>query len=974
MSHQVRDPGRWPLFEVRAVRYPDSSGTARTRLAIGLDYLVLDALSITTLYAELSRLYADPAAGLPSVELSFRDYLTALPPDPAAQERARTHWTGRLDELAPAPALPFARDPALVETPRFTRRQLRLDRARWQFVKDEAARHGLTPSTVLLAAYGEVLATWSGSDAVTVTLTLFNRRDVHPHVNRVLGDFTTVAPATYRRSDGGWLAAARELQRRQAQDLDHQDVQASWLLRELARRAGTLNTAPVVFTSALGVGDAALADVGSGFPQKVWGLSQSPQVCLDHQVTEESGELVVTWDAVEELFCDGVLDAMTDAHARLLGHLAEGDWLAEGDRTVPVPALLPVGQERERAALNGTRSVGQGLLHQEFFARASAEPGRTALVTTGGSVIGYGALASEALRVAAALRDRGVGEGDLVAITLPRGPGQIIAVLGVLAAGAAYVPLGAEQPPARRDRISRAAGVRLTIGEHPAGQSAGHLGRDATPDEGGDVTLDESACPVITLEEALTAEAARAPRATAPSALAYVIFTSGSTGEPKGVAMTHGAAWNTVTAINALHGIAADDRVFALSSLDFDLSVYDIFGLLAVGGSLLLPTEEQRREPRLWLDLAREHEVTVWNSVPALLDLLLDADEHAPGGGGGLQSLRTALVSGDWIGLDLPGRLRERTARRCRFVAMGGATEAAVWSNAFIVDEPLTDWPSIPYGRPLPGQRYRVVGPDGRDCPDWVAGELWIGGAGLATGYLGDPEQTARKFVRHGGERWYRTGDLGRYRPGGLLEFLGRMDNQLKISGHRIEAGEVEAAIEAHPYVSRAAAVATGERTARRLTAFAVLNSGGAGDGLSPETWLRPWLSERLAPYAIPSRIIAVSALPLTGNGKVDRGALIRLADQDGPSPDADSEPPRGEFEAGLAELWGTVLPTPVRDRNANFFTVGGDSLSAIRLASVIERQFGVRIPVRRLLAAPTIAALGAEIAIAVNDTEIGEL
>jgi amino acid adenylation domain-containing protein len=960
MSHQVRDPGRWPLFEVRAVRYLDSSGTARTRLGIGLDYLVLDALSITTLYAELNRLYADPAAELPLVELGFRDYLTALPPDLAAQERARAHWTGRLDELAPAPALPFARNPALVETPRFTRRQQRLDRTRWQSVKDEAARHGLTPSTVLLAAYGEVLTTWSGSDAVTVTLTLFNRRDMHPHVNRVLGDFTTVAPATYRCSDEGWLAAARELQRRQAEDLDHQDVQVSWLLRELARRAGTLNTAPVVFTSALGVGDATLSDAGSGFPQKVWGVSQSPQVCLDHQVTEESGELVVTWDAVEELFCDGVLDAMTDAHARLLDHLAEGDWAA------PVPGLLPAGQGRERAALNGTRSLGQGLLHQEFFARASAEPDRTALVTTEGSVIGYGALASAALRIATALRDRGVGEGDLVAITLPWGPGQIIAVLGVLAAGAAYVPLGIEQPLARRDRISRAAGVRLTIGEHPAGQVAGHLG--------GDAPREASACPVVTIEEALTAEAARAPRATAATALAYVIFTSGSTGEPKGVAMTHSAAWNTVTAINALHGIDADDRVFALSSLDFDLSVYDIFGLLAVGGSLLLPTEEQRREPRLWPDLVREHEVTVWNSVPALLDLLLDADEHAPGEGGGLRGLRTALISGDWIGLDLPGRLRERTAHRCRFVAMGGATEAAVWSNAFTAEEPLPDWPSIPYGRPLPGQRYRVVGPDGRDCPDWVAGELWIGGAGLAAGYLGDPVQTARKFVSHGGERWYRTGDLGRYRPGGLLEFLGRMDDQLKISGHRIEAGEVEAAIEAHPYVSRAAAVAIGERTARRLTAFAVLNSGGVGDARPPETWLRPWLSERLAPYAIPSRIIVLSALPLTGNGKVDRRALIRLADQEGPSSDADSEPPQGEFEAALAELWGTVLPAPVRDRNANFFTIGGDSLSAIRLASAIERQFGVRVPVRRLLAAPTIAALGAEIAIVVNDTEIGEL
>ncbi|MFB9838645.1 amino acid adenylation domain-containing protein, partial [Actinoallomurus acaciae] len=948
MSHQVRDPARWPLFDVRAVRYQEPSGTSRVRLGIGLDYLVLDALSITTLYAELGRLYADPAAVLPPVELGFRDYVTGPAPDPRARERARAHWSRRLEELPPAPALPFDRDPVFVETPRFTRRRRCLDRARWQALKDTAARHGLTPSTVLLAAYGEVLATWSGSDAVAVTLTLFNRREVHPHVHRVLGDFTGLAPAAYRRSDRGWLTAVKELQRRQAEDLDHHAVPASWLLRELARRTGTLDgAAPVVFTSALGIGDAALSDTAAGFPPKVWGVSQTPQVCLDHQVTEESGELVVTWDAVEELFCDGVLDAMADAHARLLDHLAGGDW------TAPIPDLVPADQRRARAALNRTRPNEPRLLHEAFFERAATEPGRTALVAADGRTVDHGALADAALRTATALAERGVGEGDLVAVTLPKGPEQIIAVLGVLAAGAAYVPIGVEQPAARRDRMRAAAGVRLTIAAE---------------------TSDEDA--VLTVDDALTAEPADGPRTVPPTALAYVIFTSGSTGEPKGVAMSHSAAWNTVTAINTLHGVGPRDRVFALSALDFDLSVYDIFGLLAAGGSLLLPTEEQRREPHHWPALVREHGVTVWNTVPALLDLLLDAGDRAPRNGRALHGLRTVLVSGDWIGLDLPGRLRERTAHGCRLVAMGGATEAAIWSNTFTVDKLDPGWPSIPYGHPLPGQRYRVAGPGGRDCPDWCAGELWIGGAGLADGYLADPEHTARRFVHHDGRRWYRTGDLGRYRPGGLLEFLGRMDGQLKIAGHRIESGEVEAAIEAHPHVTRAAVVAAGERTARRLAAFAVLDQDGAEDPRPVETWLRPWLARRLAPYAVPSRVRVLPALPLTGNGKVDRRALADLAERDPSHPRAASEPPQGPVETTLAELWDTVLPTPVRDRHTDFLTLGGDSLSAIRLTSAIEHRFGIRVPVRRLLAAPTVAALGTEVAAAVaaNDTEIGEL
>ncbi|GAA4203981.1 non-ribosomal peptide synthetase [Streptosporangium oxazolinicum] len=954
MSHQVRDPGRWPLFDLAAVRYPGPAGSVRTRLAVGLDYLVLDALSITTLYAELNALYADPGASLPAIELSFRDYLTQLPADPRSAERARAHWRARLEELPPVPALPLERDPALLERPRFTRRQLRLDAAAWRTVKERAAGHGLTPSTVLLAVYGEVLATWSGTDALTLTLTLFNRREAHPHVHRVLGDFTSLSLAAYRRSGDGWLPAAAALQRRQAEDLDHQDVPIAWLLREFARRSGTLDAAaPVVFTSALGVGDAALSDPASGFPPKVWGISQSPQVILDNQVTEESGELIVTWDAVEELFSDGVLDAMFDAHTRLIHHLADGDWSA------PIPDPLPAAQRRRRVEV-ALEEEGDPViprpLHEAFFERAAAEPDRTALVTCEGGTIGYGALADGALRVAAALLERGVRPEDLVAVSLPKGPEQITAVLGVLAAGAAYVPIGLDQPAARRDRIRAAAGIGLTLGERSEPPQAG-------------------AHQVMSLREALSHEPLERARHAPVEALAYVIFTSGSTGEPKGVKISHAAAWNTVADIGARHDIGPGDRVFALSALDFDLSVYDIFGLLSAGGSLLLPADELRHEPERWPELVRRHEVTVWNTVPALLDLLLDAAEHAAADSGALRGLRVALVSGDWIGLDLPGRLRALTVGPCRFVAMGGATEASVWSNTLTVEKVDPGWASIPYGRPLTGQRYRVVDGFGRDCPDWTPGELWIGGAGLAMGYLGDPRRTAEKFPTHDGQRWYRTGDLGRYRSDGLLEFLGRLDTQLKIAGHRIEAGEVEAAIESHPDIFRAAVVAVGERTARRLVAFAVPRELPGGSPTGPDApglseRLHRRLGERLAAYAVPSRVLLLPALPLTANGKVDRAALALLAAQ-GTSPAG--EPPRGEVETALAELWEAQLPGSAPDRDAGFFTAGGDSLSAIRLVSAIERRFGAGITIRTLLAAPTIAALAAKIT-AAADIEIGEL
>ncbi|WP_239078006.1 non-ribosomal peptide synthetase [Streptomyces sp. SID9124] len=961
LSQQVRDPARWPLFAVEAVRYHEG-GAVRTRIGIGLDYLVLDALSITTFYAELNTLYADPEHQLPPVDVSFRDYLTGLPADPEAAGRARAHWQERLSDLPPPPALPFERDPAALDAPVFTRRRLSLPAEDWQAVKREAARHGLTPSTVLLALYAEVLETWSGTDALTVTLTLFNRRDVHPHIHRVLGDFTSLSLAGHRRDDASWLTAATALQRRQAEDLDHPDVPIDWLLREFGRRTGTVDAAaPVVFTSAIGVGDATLTGPGTGFPAKVWGISQSPQVCLDNQVTEESGALVVTWDAVEELFPEGVLDAMFAAYERLLRYVVAGDWHA------PLPGLLTASHlERRTAAARqaALEPVDPRPLHAAFFAHAETGPDRTALVTAAGEEVTYGALAEQALRTAAALADAGAAPGDLVAVTLPKGPEQIAAVLGALAAGAAYVPLSLEQPAARLERVRATAAFDIVLGDWPASRGTTAPRALSVTDTQGHVPLP-------------------APVATPPEALAYVIFTSGSTGEPKGVQITHAAAWNTIADINARHGIGGQDRVLALSALDFDLSVYDIFGLLGAGGSLLLPTEDQRREPARWPGLLDRHGVTVWNTVPALLDLLLDADGQEAPESGRIAGLRTALVSGDWIGLDLPGRLRERTARRCTFVAMGGATEAAIWSNTLTVEEPDPRWVSIPYGRPLTGQHYRVVDQDGRDCPDWTPGELWIGGAGLARGYLADPARTAEKFVDRDGRRWYRTGDLGRFRGDGLLEFLGRLDSQLKIAGHRIEAGEIEAALESHPAVARAAVVAVGERTAKRLAAFAVPHEPISAEpdgttvrdtGLTESLFAR--LAERVPVYAVPSRIHLLPALPLTANGKVDRKTLAGLAGPDaGP---AAAEPPHAGTETTLADLWSEYLPHWTPDRNANFFASGGDSLTALRLLTAIERRLGATVPARRFFATPTVAALAADITrtLAAHGTayETGEL
>ncbi|MDN5916863.1 MAG: amino acid adenylation domain-containing protein, partial [Pseudonocardia sp.] len=914
MSHQVLDPRRWPLFDVRAVEY-ERDGERRTRIGVGLDNLLVDALSIVAIYTELSLRYADPHTEPAPVEASFRDYVLSVAPQPEQRELSEAWWRERIGDLPPAPRLPLRAEPAAVTPPRFSRRDTRLGADQWTRIKERARALDLTPSTVLMACYAEVLSAWSARADLTLNLTLFDRRDVHPDIDRVLGDFTSLLLVPHRpRAGEGWLDRARRLQSEVWAGLEHRDVSAVWVQRELTKQSGDADaTMPVVFTSALG-GHYELGDL-FGYADLVWGLTQTPQVWLDHQVIEYRGELILNWDAVDDLFPDGLLDDMFAAYRGLLDRLSGDDWEA------PVPDLLPAGQAAVRERVNATEGAEHPRpLHHDVFARAAAAPDRPALLggDGDGGELSYGALADSALRVAAVLRTAGVRTGDTVAVTLPRGPGQIVAVLGVLAAGGVYVPVGVDQPPARRGRIHAAAGIRTVVTE-------------------------------AVLAEARAAEPLAEPVPVDPDALAYVIFTSGSTGEPKGVEITHRAALNTIDDINRRFHVGPDDRVLAVSALDFDLSVYDIFGLLGAGGALVLVAEQDRREARAWLRACAAYGVTVWNSVPALLDMLLvGADELPPG-------LRLAMVSGDWVGLDMLGRVRAASDGRCRLISLGGATEAAIWSNWFDVATPAPGWTSVPYGHPLTNQRFRVVDDLGRDCPAWVPGELWIGGTGVAEGYRGDPGRTADRFVKHDGHRWYRTGDLGRYHPDGILEFLGRRDQQVKIRGHRIELGEIEAALAEHPGVAQAKVLAPGGRGERRIAAVVV----PAGPALATAD-LEAFLADRLPVYALPTGYATVEELPLTVNGKVDVGALALVTTDEASALD---DPPSGQAEEAVSAVWAEVLDLASDPgRGQNFFGLGGDSLAATRCVEILRRRYGVELSLRQLFATPTVADVAAHL------------
>ncbi|MEM0939721.1 MAG: amino acid adenylation domain-containing protein [Bacteroidota bacterium] len=510
---------------------------------------------------------------------------------------------------------------------------------------------------------------------------------------------------------------------------------------------------------------------------------------VDLEITWELGNLYPHREAIHEI--------MT-AHRLMI------QWIADGMLVQKPPVLIPKTQLRVRNTINSvSRRIPDNLLHQDFFEIAERMPHQTALIMESpeSRKVTYKELADNSLILASNLVDRGVKSGDLVAISLPKGVEQITGVLGILASGATYVPISPDLPKERREKILHKAGIRYVITNESIAKT--YTNKEAE----------------IILVNAKAERHLNKPVRIPSSFLAYVIFTSGSTGEPKGVEITHASAFNTIYDINARYNISDQDCVLALSALDFDLSVYDMFGLLSVGGTIVLPSENDRKEAPAWLQLIQSHQVTIWNTVPALLEMLLIANEEVDH----LNTLRIVLSSGDWVAIDLPSRLKKH-APNANFIALGGATEAAIWSNYFEVKKVEEQWNAVPYGWPLSNQKYRIANPQGKDCPNGVEGELWIGGKGIARGYLSEPQLSANSFVTFQEETWYKTGDLGKYWPDGNIEFLGRRDLQVKVNGYRIELGEIESSLKKFEGIEQAVAAVYNTGSSKHLVAGVIEN------------------------------------------------------------------------------------------------------------------------------------------------------
>ncbi|MFL5356592.1 amino acid adenylation domain-containing protein [Archangium sp.] len=901
-------------------------------LLLTMHHIVSDGWSIGVLIRELAALYEAFSTGkptsLPEPGLQYADYAAWQRQwlQDEALEQQLAFWRKQLEGAPAALELPTDHPRPGVPSSRGASHPVRLPGALSESLKALGQRDGATPFMVLLAGFQALLGRYSGQDDVCVGTPIAGRR--HAELESMLGCFVNTLVLRGRPSaDLTFRELLAQVRETTLAAYAHQDLPFEKLVDALQpeRQLGRSPLFQVMFVlqnapaSALSAPGLILRQVD------MEGWKSTFELTFSLMETAEGFAGFIEYST--DLFEASTIERMAGHFQRLL----EGVTALPERRLADVPLLSAEEQRKLLVEWNDTRAepVGEPCAHQLFEAEVARSPDALALLA-GDTRLTYAALDRRANQLAHHLRALGVGPEVRVALSVERSPELVLGLLGILKAGGVYVPVDPSLPAERLAYLLDVSGPTVVLTQASlAARLPGGARRVVCLDSGAE-------------------ELARHPESNPGVRLegthgAYVIFTSGSTGRPKGVLVEHRGVTNTVRRSIQDYGLRPGQRLLQWASMGFDVSVQEILSALGSGATLVL-SARQLVGPEL-LAAVREQGITTLTLTPPALAVLPDAE---------LPTLETVLIGGEAC----PAELMDRWAKGRRFINQYGPTEASIAATSTVCT-PGSGQPTL--GRPFPNTVLYVLDERMRPVPLGVHGELYIGGLGVARGYVGHPELTAERFVPDPfgtgpGARLYRTGDVVRYRADGQLEFRGRADTQVKVRGFRIELGELEAVLTGHPSVERAVVLAREDVPGdKRLVAYVVARPGLELDLDA----LRGFLQDKLPEYMLPSAFVPLEALPVTPNGKVDRKALPA---PQGLTPRTDFVPPEGQVESTLAAAWAALLGVERVGRHENFFELGGHSLLATRAMTRVRDTFGVELPLRTLFEHPTVAALAAKL------------
>lgn len=907
----IHDPSKWPLFEITNINIDGVKNIA----IIDLDLIIADSMSLHILLRDFMMLYQNKK--LPEIESGYKEYIEYLIQSKGSTKYVidKNFWKEKISNFPLAPKLPVKRGNK--ENNIYERVEKSFSIAEWKKVENFSNQIGVTVSVILCYLYMKTLEKWSENSDFAINITVLDRPSSIPGIDKVVGDFTTNVLFDYRTaeySSENIIEDMKKVRDKLYTYFDHNAFEGIEVIREIAktqkiREEGLM---PMVFTSML-FGKTPNFRLG----KILYSRSQTSQVSLDNQIHRLNDKYMIIWDYLGKLYNHHVITDMFKYYCDLIQNIIDDH----------ICAPIEIAGENKILSYNNTDTViEKRTLDVLLENRFSLYQDEKAICDRCYGSITYDELKNKTNYLIAKFQRMGIQKGDYVVVLTHKCANSIAVIIALVRMGAVYIPVPADYPSERIEFIKKDSRCKFLLDSNDIFE---------TLDRG---TPDQSKLGLCQFDDP-----------------AYVIYTSGSTGTPKGVEISHGGVVNTIHDMNQRFSINKQDTMLGISSLNFDLSVFDIFGTLLAGGCLALI-----QEPRDSLELKEsiEHNnATIWNSVPAFMELFLESQDEDYIN----DSMRCILLSGDWIHVTLPNRIKKHFPK-ADIISLGGATEASIWSIYYKIVKVNPEWESIPYGYPLNNQKIYIFNKNMEICPMDVVGEIYIGGLGVATQYLGDDKKTKEAFIntkKYG--RLYKTGDFGKFSRGGYVIFLGRKDGQVKVGGHRIELEEIENQLRRIPQISDAIVIVDEHK---KIVAYYT-----GSEELELDT-IKNILEKFLPEYMIPYQCTKIESIPLNANGKVDRKLLPKgIKDVVVPK----EALPMGPIEQKMIQIWSEILNAKNISVNDDFFDLGGDSITAQRMRQRIIKEFDIKIPFTTIINEGSVRKLS-NIIKNNNETSLGEI